>query len=167
MISPGRFTASPLAGGLGPPAAPLATQSLAWVADTGESSQHGAGTVRRMIRMTTARAGLLYGPGEHYKIESVELDDPSAGEVLIDVKACGMCHSDEHARTGDLPMPHYPVICGHEGAGEVVAVGTGVTDLRVGDTWPPPSSRRAGTATGAAAGGPSCATTAPSCSAWA
>jgi NDMA-dependent alcohol dehydrogenase len=83
--------------------------------------------------MATARAALLYGPGEPYKIETVELDDPAAGEVLIDVRACGLCHSDEHARTGDLPMPHYPLICGHEGAGEVVAVGPGVTGVGVGD----------------------------------
>ena len=69
--------------------------------------------------MVSTRAALLYGPGQDYKIETIEIDDPRAGEVLIQMKACGLCHSDEHARTGDMPMPHYPIICGHEGAGEV------------------------------------------------
>ncbi|MBL7499753.1 NDMA-dependent alcohol dehydrogenase [Frankia sp. CNm7] len=83
--------------------------------------------------MVTARAAMLFGPGEDFKIETVEIDGPGAGEVLIDVRACGLCHSDEHVRTGDMPLPHYPVICGHEGAGEVVEVGPGVTAVRPGD----------------------------------
>ncbi|MBL7491160.1 NDMA-dependent alcohol dehydrogenase [Frankia sp. AgB1.9] len=83
--------------------------------------------------MVSSRAALLYGPGQDFKIETVEIDAPRAGEVLIDVRACGLCHSDEHARTGDMPMPHYPMICGHEGAGEVVEVGPGVTSVRPGD----------------------------------
>ncbi|MBL7486844.1 NDMA-dependent alcohol dehydrogenase [Frankia sp. AgB1.9] len=83
--------------------------------------------------MVSTRAALLHGPGQDYKIDTVELDDPRAGEVLVAVRACGLCHSDEHARTGDLPMPHYPMICGHEGAGEVVEVGAGVTSVRPGD----------------------------------
>ena len=83
--------------------------------------------------MVSTRAALLYGPNEQYKIETVELDDPGPGEVLIDMRACGLCHSDEHARTGDMPMPHFPVICGHEGAGEVVEVGPGVTSVAPGD----------------------------------
>ena len=83
--------------------------------------------------MVSSKAALLYAPGEAYKIETVEIDDPHAGEVLIKMKACGLCHSDEHARTGDLPMPHYPLICGHEGAGEVVEIGPGVTSVVPGD----------------------------------
>lgn len=83
--------------------------------------------------MVSSKAALLYEPGQDYVIETVEIDDPHAGEVLIQMKACGLCHSDEHARTGDLPLPHYPVICGHEGAGEVVEVGPDVTDLVPGD----------------------------------
>jgi S-(hydroxymethyl)glutathione dehydrogenase/alcohol dehydrogenase len=86
-----------------------------------------------MSQMITTRAALLYGPGEDFKIDTVEIDEPSAGEVLIDVRACGLCHSDEHARTGDMPMPHYPLICGHEGAGLVIEVGPGVTSVRPGD----------------------------------
>lgn len=83
--------------------------------------------------MISARAALLYGPGQDYKIETVELDEPRAGEVLVEIRACGLCHSDEHVRTGDLPLPHYPVICGHEGAGEVSQVGAGVTSVAPGD----------------------------------
>ena len=64
--------------------------------------------------MISARAALLYGPGQDYKIDTIEFDEPGPGEVLVEMRACGMCHSDEHVRTGDLPLPHYPVINGHE-----------------------------------------------------
>src|ERR1700749_114856 len=83
--------------------------------------------------VVTTRAALLYGPGEDFKIETVDIEEPSAGEVLIEMRACGLCHSDEHARTGDLPLAHYPTICGHEGAGEVLEVGEGVTTVAAGD----------------------------------
>src|SRR5262249_19131054 len=49
------------------------------------------------------------------------------------MRACGLCHSDEHVRTGNLPLPYYPVINGHEGAGEVSQVGEGVTSVAPGD----------------------------------
>ena len=83
--------------------------------------------------MVSARAAVLHGPGRDFTIETVEIDDPRAGEVLVELRACGLCHSDEHARTGDMPMPHYPLICGHEGAGVVVEVGPGGTALQPGD----------------------------------
>jgi S-(hydroxymethyl)glutathione dehydrogenase/alcohol dehydrogenase len=83
--------------------------------------------------MISTRAALLYGPGQDYKIDTVEVDEPGPGEVLVEIRACGLCHSDEHVRTGDLPLPHYPVICGHEGAGEVTGVGDGVTSVAPGD----------------------------------
>jgi S-(hydroxymethyl)glutathione dehydrogenase/alcohol dehydrogenase len=83
--------------------------------------------------MISARAALLYGPGQDYKIDTVEFDEPGPGEVLVEMRACGMCHSDEHVRTGDLPLPYYPVINGHEGAGEVSQVGEGVTSVAPGD----------------------------------
>jgi S-(hydroxymethyl)glutathione dehydrogenase/alcohol dehydrogenase len=83
--------------------------------------------------MISTRAALLYGPGEDYKIDTVEVDEPGPGEVLVEIRACGLCHSDEHVRSGDLPLPHYPVICGHEGAGEVARVGEGVTSVAPGD----------------------------------
>jgi len=83
--------------------------------------------------MISTRAALLYGPGQDYKIDTVEMDEPGPGEVLVEIRACGLCHSDEHVRSGDLPLPHYPVICGHEGAGEVTGVGDGVTSVAPGD----------------------------------
>lgn len=83
--------------------------------------------------MISARAALLYGPGQDYVIDTIELDEPGPGEVLVEMRACGLCHSDEHVRTGNLPLPHYPVVNGHEGAGEVAEVGEGVTSVTPGD----------------------------------
>ena len=80
----------------------------------------------------TTRAAVLWGVGEDWKIEDVELDDPKAGDVLVKMKIAGMCHSDEHAVTGDLPLP-LPAIGGHEGSGIVEAVGPGVTSVAPGD----------------------------------
>ena len=54
--------------------------------------------------MIATRAALLYGPGEEYKIDTVELDEPGPGEVLVEIRACGLCHSDEHVRSGDLKL---------------------------------------------------------------
>lgn len=79
------------------------------------------------------RAALLFGIGEEWKVEEITLDDPGPGEVLVKTKAAGMCHSDEHVVTGDMLMAHYPCIGGHEGAGEVLAVGPNVTTVAPGD----------------------------------
>jgi len=81
---------------------------------------------------TTTRAAVLWNIGEDWKIEEVELDDPKSTDVLVKMKVAGMCHSDEHAVTGDLPLA-LPVIGGHEGAGVVEAVGDQVTTLKPGD----------------------------------
>jgi S-(hydroxymethyl)glutathione dehydrogenase/alcohol dehydrogenase len=81
---------------------------------------------------TTTRAAVLWAAGDKWQIEDVELDDPKAGDVLVKMQVAGMCHSDEHAVTGDLPMP-LPVIGGHEGAGIVEEVGPGVTSVAPGD----------------------------------
>ncbi|HEY9558873.1 MAG TPA: NDMA-dependent alcohol dehydrogenase [Acidimicrobiales bacterium] len=81
---------------------------------------------------TTTRAAVLWEVGGDWQIEDVELDDPKAGDVLVKMAVAGMCHSDEHAVTGDLPLG-LPVIGGHEGAGVVEAVGPGVTTLAPGD----------------------------------
>jgi len=78
-------------------------------------------------------SAVLWGPGEAWQIEEVELDDPGPGEVLVKTGAAGMCHSDEHVLTGAMPVPHFPFIGGHEGAGEVIQVGPGVTSVAVGD----------------------------------
>ncbi len=79
------------------------------------------------------RAAVIRGLHEDWQIEDVELDAPGQGEVVVDLKACGLCHSDEHVRTGDMPVPHLPMIGGHEGAGEVVEVGPGVKSVSPGD----------------------------------
>jgi S-(hydroxymethyl)glutathione dehydrogenase/alcohol dehydrogenase len=77
-------------------------------------------------------AAILWGMGEDWKVETIRLDPPKTGEVLVRIAASGMCHSDEHMRTGDLGGI-YPVIGGHEGAGVVEEVGPGVEDLVPGD----------------------------------
>jgi alcohol dehydrogenase (nicotinoprotein) len=78
------------------------------------------------------RAAVMRGIGNDWEVTELELDPPKVGEVLVRFVASGLCHSDEHVRTGDLP-PRYPVVGGHEGAGVVEAVGTGVTRLKPGD----------------------------------
>jgi len=77
-------------------------------------------------------AAILWEMGGDWKVETIELDPPKAGEVLVRIAASGMCHSDEHLRTGDLGGM-YPVIGGHEGAGVVEEVGPGVEGLSPGD----------------------------------
>lgn len=77
------------------------------------------------------RAAVLRGVGD-LKVEEVDLDPPRANEVLVRMVAAGLCHSDHHFVSGDVPAP-YPVVLGHEGAGIVEAVGDGVTRVGVGD----------------------------------
>ena len=79
------------------------------------------------------RAAVLWGLGEKWEVDEIELDPPNAGEVLVQLTASGLCHSDEHMVTGDLPFP-LPVVGGHEGAGTVVEVGAGVEDIAEGDS---------------------------------
>src|SRR6202795_558378 len=67
------------------------------------------------------------------EIISVDLDGPKAGEVLVEIKASGVCHTDEFTRSGADPEGLFPAILGHEGAGIVVDVGAGVTSVRKGD----------------------------------
>jgi len=78
------------------------------------------------------QAAILWGARERWSVEDVELDPPGTGEVLVQLVATGLCHTDDHAATGDLPSP-YPVIRGHEGAGIVAEVGPGVSSVTVGD----------------------------------
>jgi alcohol dehydrogenase (nicotinoprotein) len=78
------------------------------------------------------KAAVMRGIGQDWEVTELELDPPKVGEVLVRFVASGLCHSDEHVRTGDLP-PRYPVVGGHEGAGVVEAVGAGVTRLKPGD----------------------------------
>src|SRR5213078_756608 len=66
-------------------------------------------------------------------IETVHLQGPKAGEVLVEIKATGICHTDEFTRSGSDPEGLFPSILGHEGAGIVVDVGPGVTSVQNGD----------------------------------
>jgi NDMA-dependent alcohol dehydrogenase len=79
------------------------------------------------------KGALLWGVGEDWKVEEIEIDDPREGEVTVEVAASGLCHSDEHLVTGGTPVESYPVLGGHEGAGVVTKVGPGVTGLKEGD----------------------------------
>jgi S-(hydroxymethyl)glutathione dehydrogenase/alcohol dehydrogenase len=89
------------------------------------------------------KAAILYGPHTDWSVEDITLDPPKQGEVLVKLAASGLCHSDEHLVSGDMVMPaeiaemlglqQFPIIGGHEGAGEVVEVGPGVTNLVAGD----------------------------------
>src|SRR6266487_3608081 len=78
------------------------------------------------------RAAVLYRPGEAMRVEEVELDSPKDHEVQVKMVAAGICHSDYHIVTGDLPG-YMPMALGHEGAGIVEAVGPGVTNCKPGD----------------------------------
>jgi NDMA-dependent alcohol dehydrogenase len=79
------------------------------------------------------KAAVLWGLNEKWQIEDVELDPPKDSEVLVKLTASGLCHSDEHLVTGDIPMP-FPVVGGHEGAGTVVGTGAMVTHVSEGDS---------------------------------
>jgi S-(hydroxymethyl)glutathione dehydrogenase / alcohol dehydrogenase len=79
------------------------------------------------------RAAVAYEAGKPLVIEEVELAPPVAGEVLVEIKATGVCHTDEFTRSGADPEGLFPVIFGHEGAGIVLEVGPGVTSLAKGD----------------------------------
>ncbi len=79
------------------------------------------------------RAAVAYQAGKPLEIETVSLEGPREGEVLIEIKATGICHTDEFTRSGADPEGLFPAILGHEGAGVVVDVGKGVTTLKKGD----------------------------------
>jgi S-(hydroxymethyl)glutathione dehydrogenase/alcohol dehydrogenase len=80
-----------------------------------------------------SRAAIAYAAGQPLEVVTVDLEGPKAGEVLVEIKATGICHTDEFTRSGADPEGLFPVIFGHEGAGIVVDVGPGVTSLRKGD----------------------------------
>jgi len=79
------------------------------------------------------RAAVAHKAGAPLTIETVDLDGPKAGEVLVEIKATGLCHTDEFTRSGADPEGLFPAILGHEGAGVVVDIGPGVTSLKKGD----------------------------------
>jgi S-(hydroxymethyl)glutathione dehydrogenase / alcohol dehydrogenase len=79
------------------------------------------------------KAAIAYEAGKPLVVETVDLDGPREGEVLIEIKATGICHTDEFTRSGADPEGLFPAILGHEGAGIVVDVGSGVKTLKKGD----------------------------------
>ena len=81
-----------------------------------------------------ARAAMLWGPGDtEWSVEDIEIDEPKGAELLVRNVASGLCHSDEHFITGDMPHGGYPWIAGHEGAGIIEAIGPEVRNFAVGD----------------------------------
>ena len=79
------------------------------------------------------RAAVAVAAGKPLEIHDVDLEGPKAGEVLVEIKATGICHTDEFTLSGADPEGMFPAILGHEGAGIVVDVGPGVTSLKKGD----------------------------------
>lgn len=79
------------------------------------------------------RAAVALAPGLPLEVMEVNLDGPKKGEVLIEIKATGLCHTDDFTRSGADPEGIFPCILGHEGAGVVIEIGEGVTSLKVGD----------------------------------
>ncbi len=79
------------------------------------------------------RAAVAFEAGKPLRIETVQLEGPKSGEVLIEVKATGICHTDKYTLSGADPEGLFPSILGHEGAGIVVDVGPGVRSLKKGD----------------------------------
>jgi S-(hydroxymethyl)glutathione dehydrogenase/alcohol dehydrogenase len=79
------------------------------------------------------RAAVAHKAGESLSIETVRLEGPKAGELMVEIKATGVCHTDEFTRSGADPEGIFPAILGHEGAGIVVEVGAGVRSVKKGD----------------------------------
>lgn len=81
-----------------------------------------------------SRAAVAFAAGQPLEIVEVDVEGPKAGEVLVEIKATGICHTDAFTLSGDDPEGAFPAILGHEGAGVVIEVGPDVKSLRVGDT---------------------------------
>src|SRR5579862_1943009 len=81
--------------------------------------------------MTNVRGVIARGKGEPVEVTTIVVPDPGPGEALVRVQACGVCHTDLHYREGGISSD-FPFLLGHEAAGEVVAVGPDVRDVRPG-----------------------------------
>ncbi|MBC8267461.1 MAG: S-(hydroxymethyl)glutathione dehydrogenase/class III alcohol dehydrogenase [Rhodospirillaceae bacterium] len=79
------------------------------------------------------KAAVAFKAGQPLSIETVQLEGPKAGEVLVEIKATGICHTDSFTLSGDDPEGIFPSILGHEGAGVIVDIGAGVTSVQKGD----------------------------------
>ena len=82
------------------------------------------------------RAAVAFDAGKPLEICEVDLEGPKKGEVLVELKATGVCHTDAFTLSGEDPEGAFPAILGHEGAGVVVEVGSGVKDLKAGCPTP-------------------------------
>src|SRR6266700_3059481 len=92
----------------------------------------GTDYFHRRLRSMKTRTAVIYAPGESIRVEEVELDPPKDHEVLVRMVAAGICHSDYHIISGELPS-YLPLALGHEGAGIVEEVGPNVTNCKPGD----------------------------------
>ncbi|MFD1813516.1 NDMA-dependent alcohol dehydrogenase [Rhodococcus gannanensis] len=79
------------------------------------------------------RGAIIREAGGSWSVEDIEIGEPRRGEVLVRVEAAGLCHSDHQVVSGDVPGALFPILGGHEGAGAVIVVGDGVSDVAVGD----------------------------------
>jgi S-(hydroxymethyl)glutathione dehydrogenase / alcohol dehydrogenase len=79
------------------------------------------------------KGALVWDFNQPWSVEEIEIGDPRRGEVKVQLETAGLCHSDHHLLTGDIPMAAFPILGGHEGAGVVTEIGPDVEDLAVGD----------------------------------
>jgi len=87
----------------------------------------------KVLETMKVKAAVAWGAGKPLSLEMVDLEAPQPGEVLIEIKATGICHTDAYTLSGKDPEGLFPAILGHEGAGIVQEVGSGVTTLQPGD----------------------------------
>src|SRR5690606_20420776 len=99
----------------------------------GKVCSPGSGLAHFQGGLMNTKAAVAWKAGEPLTIEEVELQGPKAFEVLVEVKATGICHTDYYTLSGADPEGLFPAILGHEGAGVVLEVGPGVTSLKPGD----------------------------------
>ena len=89
--------------------------------------------MRDNTKMIKTRAAVAWGPGQPLSVEEVDLMPPQKGEVLVQIVATGVCHTDAYTLSGKDPEGKFPAILGHEGGGIVEALGEGVTSVSIGD----------------------------------
>jgi S-(hydroxymethyl)glutathione dehydrogenase / alcohol dehydrogenase len=97
------------------------------------STDNRSSQTNREINAMDVKAAVAYAAGEPLRIETIQLDGPQEGEVLVEIKATGVCHTDAYTLSGKDPEGLFPAILGHEGAGVVVEVGAGVKSVKPGD----------------------------------
>src|SRR5262249_27574561 len=113
--------------------------STKYMAPSPGAPRHGSkfgqtpATLLRIIRRVKVKAAVAFEAGRPLEIEQIELEGPRAGECLVRLAATGVCHTDAYTLSGKDPEGLFPVVLGHEGAGEVVEVGAGVRSVAVGD----------------------------------